>query len=169
MQLSRIWITGSSDPENTSHLAVIRQWWAGLTGQEVTWRQRLIPPTAHVSELDWNSQRFDEQFLITMPEMRGITLYWHRPDNAQERSITPHKLELDTLHQRLYIFPQSQREVVIEVGIPEPVYQSIVLHHPQIQYQSDTRTLELRDNNQQLDVTVTLSAEGLAQLKQQLG
>ncbi len=38
--------------------------------------------------------------------------------SSQERNTTPHQLILDSLHQYLYIFLQSQQELVIFVGLP---------------------------------------------------
>jgi hypothetical protein len=171
MQLTTVWQQGSTNPENLNNFAAIQQWFSRLNGKEITWRQRLIPPTADVREIDWESQRFDEKFAISNPEIRGITLYWHKPDSQQERSTTPYKLELDTLRQQLYIYPQSQKEVVIRVGVPEVIYQQVELKNPQIEYSQNNETciLTLRDDNQLLEVTVMLSPEKLNQLKQHLG
>jgi len=164
-----VWQTGSSDPENTNHLATIREWWSGLSGKEVTWRPRqLVPATIAASELNWESQRFDERFVLTQPELRGITLYWKKPDTADERSTTPHKLELDQLRQQLYVFPQSQQELVIRIGLPEITYQKFDLNEPQWQYDSAQQTLILKDDKQVMEVRLHLSAEGWSQLKQQL-
>ena len=67
-----VWQQGSTNPENPNNFAIIQQWFASLNGKEITWRQRLIPPTANVREIDWESQRFDELFLITNPEIRDL-------------------------------------------------------------------------------------------------
>lgn len=170
MQLTTLWQQGSTNPENAENFAKISQWWAAINGKEITWRQRLMPPTADVREIDWEPQRFDEVFRISDAEVRGITLYWHKPDSQQERSTTPHKLELDTLRQQLYIYPQSQKEVVIRVGLPEVIYQKLELKYPQVESsQNDGNCiLTLRDNQQLLEVKVILSREAVNQLKQQL-
>lgn len=168
MQLQATWQYGSSDPENADHFATISQWWASLDGKEIIWRQRLVAPTGNASELNWETQRFDEKFVVTQPQIRGITLYWSKPDLPQERSMTPHKLELDSLHQQLYIFPQSQKEVVIQVAVPQVAYQKIQLSNPQSQYDSTGQNLVFRDDSQKLEVKISLSPEALAQLKQQL-
>ncbi|MBW4577015.1 MAG: hypothetical protein KME08_17210, partial [Aphanothece sp. CMT-3BRIN-NPC111] len=86
------------------------------------------------------------------------------------RSTTPHKLELDTLRQNIYIYPQSQKEVVIRVGLPEIIYQTIEIGNPQLQLTSvgEHYLLTLRDTQQQLQVKVTLSPENLNQMKQML-
>jgi hypothetical protein len=170
MQRLIIWQQGSTNPENPNNFDTIRQWFASLNGKEITWRQRLIPPTADVREIDWEPKRFDEVFLISTPEIRGITLYWHKPDSQQERSITPHKLELDMLRQELYVYPQSQPEVAIRVGLPEPIYQKLDLKFPHVEYRKvDERgVLILRDNSQMLEVRVFLNAETIHQIKQEV-
>lgn len=171
MQVKAVWQQGSSNPENAANFATISQWWAGLGGKEITWRQRLVPPSGNVSELNWEPQRFDEVFLISHPEVRGITLYWRKPDSKDDRNATPHKLELDQLQQQLYIYPQSQREVVIQVGLPQVVYQKVKLKNPQLTIApTETQPLLIwRDEAQRLEVQVSLTPEQVAQLKQQLG
>ena len=170
MQPKTIWQQNSDNPENGSNFATIQQWWASLNAQKIAWRQRLIPATGDVSQLDWEPQRFDEVFKLQMPQIRGITLYWRKADSEQERSTTPRKLELDTNTQQLYIYPQSQKELVIRVGIPEIVYQKIEIANPQWQGTTagENYILTLRDQKQQLEVKLTLTPENLAQLKEQL-
>jgi hypothetical protein len=170
MQLRTVWQQGSSNPENANNFATISQWWASLNGKEITWKQRLIPPSGDVSQLDWEPQRFDERFLISNPQIRGITLYWHKPDLQQERNTTPHKLELDTLQQQLYIYPQSQKEVVLRVGLPEIIYQKLEMQNPQVQLTpvGENYILTLRDAQQQLEVKVKLSPGNIDKLKQDL-
>ena len=164
MQRITVWQQGSTNPENPNNFAVIKQWFDSLNGKEITWRQRLIPPTADVRE----PQRFDESFLISNPEIRGITLYWHKSDSQQERSTTPYKLELDAIHQQLYIYPQSQREVAIRVGLKAAIYQRFELNNPQVEYNQvgEGCLLTLRDTEQLLEVKVNLNPENLQQLKQ---
>lgn len=170
MQLKTVWQQGSSNPENADNFATICQWWANLANKKVTWQQRLIPQNSDVSQLDWEPQRFDEAFELKTPEIRGITVYWRKPDSPQERNTTPYMLELDNLRQQLYIYPQSQKQLVIRVGIPEVVYQTIELKNPQLQLAAagEKYILTLRDAQQLLQVKVTLSPENLDQLKQQL-
>lgn len=168
MQRITVWQQGSTNPENPNNFAIIQQWFASLNGKEITWRQRLIPPTANVREIDWESQRFDELFLITNPEIRGITLYWRKPDSQQERSTTPHKLELDMLRQQLYIYPQSQKEVAIQVGLPQAIYHKFELKNPQIEcnQKDEYRIFTLRDSDQLLEVKIALDSENIERLKQ---
>jgi hypothetical protein len=170
MQLKTIWQFGSSDPENANHLAAIQQWWASLNGQEILWQQRLVTPSEAAADLNWELQRFDEKFIVTKPEIRGITLYWFKFNDPQERNATADKLEFDALKQQLYIYPQSQKEVVIRIEIPKLVFQTLTLSNPDWSYQhiGDSRTLTMRDAAQALEVNVQLSAENLKQLLQQL-
>jgi len=171
MQVKVVWQQGSPNSENASHFATISQWWMNLSGKEVTWRQRLIPATGSIADLNWEPQRFDETFAIGSPEIRGITLYWRKPDSKDERSVTPHKLELDNLQQWLYVYPQSQREVVIRIGVPQIVYQQIKIDQPQwaVTTAADKTSLTIRDPSQRLEIQVNLNPDNLAQLKQQLG
>jgi hypothetical protein len=171
MLVRTIWQQGSNDPESASSFAKISQWWIGLNGKEVTWRQRLLPISGQVTEIDWEPQRFDEVFLISNPDVRGITLYWQKPNSKDERSATVHKLELDHLQQQLYIYPQAQRTVVIQVGLPQVVYQRVTLKQPKwtVQPSEGQQVLVLRDETQRLEIFVPLDAEGLSQLKKQLG
>ncbi|ARV59905.1 hypothetical protein BZZ01_15850 [Nostocales cyanobacterium HT-58-2] len=171
MQQKTIWQQSSGHPENPNYLAIMREWWANLNGKEVTWQQRIIPPSGEVGELDWEeAQRFDEVFLINSPEIRGITLYWRKPDSLQERNTTPYKLILDSLRQSLYIFPQSQKELVIRVGLSSVLYQTISITNPQYAFDSsgENYILNLRDITQQIEVKVTLSPENLKQLLREL-
>ncbi len=170
MQPKILWQQNSDNPENGNNFATIQQWWTSLNDKKIAWRQRIIPETGNVSELDWEPQRFDEVFKLQTPQIRGITLYWRKPDANQERSTTPRKLELDSDRQQLYIYPQSQKELVIRVGIPEIVYQKIAIANPQWQgtKAGENYILTLRDQQQQLEIKLTLTPANLAQLKQQL-
>ncbi|OLP19689.1 hypothetical protein BST81_03870 [Leptolyngbya sp. 'hensonii'] len=170
MQARLVWQYGSSNPENGDHLAAIGQWWSKLNGQEITWQQRVLTPMGDVSELNWDPQRFDEKFVLTTPEIRGITLYWRKPDIQEERNITVQKLELDALRQQLYAFPQSQPDIVLRVGLPAVVYQQVDLTHPRVEVKAkgSEYVLTLRDEAQVLEVRATLTQAELAQLKQQL-
>ena len=104
------------------------------------------------------------------PQIRGITLYWRKPDSQQERNTTPQQLILDTRRQQLYIFPQSQNQLVIRVGLPSIHYEIIEIKNPQMEYNWDSQNhlLTLRDVQKQLEVKITLSPDNLEQLKQRL-
>lgn len=164
------WQQGSSNPENPNNFAAIKEWFASLNGKEITWRQRLIPPTADVSEIDWEPQRFDEKFVITTPEIRGLTLYWRKPNTPEERNTTPHKLELDNLRGQLFVHPQSQKNVVIRIGLPEVIYQKILMANPLVasSHNGEIFVLSLRDEKQLIEVKIALTPEKINQLKQQL-
>jgi hypothetical protein len=156
-----IWEQGSSDSANPENFATISQWWASMDGQEVSWRQRLIS-----SEISWEPARFDEKFILRQPQIRGITVYWRRDDVKEEKGSTAAKLELDTLQQQLYIYPQSQRELVIRVGIPELIYQKFSLTDPQLEVAGNV--LVFRDTEQLVEVSITMSEALWQQLQQSL-
>jgi hypothetical protein len=170
MQIKVTWQQSDTNPESADNFATISQWWASLDRQQIAWRQRLVPSSGDVSELNWEPQRFDEVFVISRPQIRGITLYWYKPDSPQERNTTPIKLELDTLHQQLYIYPQSQKEVVYRIGIPEVVYQTLEIKNPQLELVAvgENYLLTLRDNSQKIEVKTTLNPENIDKIKQQL-
>ena len=170
MQAKILWQQGSDNPDNGNNFAIIKQWWENLNGQKITWRQRLIPQSGDVSELDWEPQRFDEQFQLQSPQIRGITLYWRKSETEQERNTTPRKLELDENRQQLYIYPQSQKTLVLRVGVPEIIYQKIELKNPQWQGTNvgENYILTLRDHQKQLEIKLTLSPANLDQLQEEL-
>ena len=169
MQDKIIWQHSSTKPENPNNLALISQWWRSLANQKITLAQRMIPQSGEVDELNWDIQRFDEVFELKNSDLRGITLYWRKTDSEQERNTTPHQLVLDTRRQQLYIFPQSQKQLVIRVELPQIIYETIEVKNPQIEYSFlGEHILTLRDVQQRLEVKITLSKDALSQLKQQL-
>lgn len=170
MQAKTVWEQGSSDPQNADNFATISQWWANLNGQEITWRQRLIPESGNITDQNWEPQRFDETLMLELPEVRGITLYWRKPDSKEERNTTPHKLELDQFQQQLYIYPQSQRGIVIRVALPQVVYQQLKINQPQLTVlkTAGKATLVIRDESQRLDIQINLAPDQIAQLQQQI-
>lgn len=170
MQIKAIWQQGSPDASNADNFAAIQQWWMGLSGKEIRWQQRLIPENGDLTQLNWDPQRFDEAFVLTNPEVRGITLYWRKPDSLDERNTTPSKLELNGLQQQLYIYPQSQKNLVIRVALPQVVYQAVKISQPQLALTQTTgqTTLIVRDETQRLEIQVVLTPEKLAELKQQI-
>ncbi len=170
MQGKIIWQQGSNKLENPNNFAYISQWWSNLANKDVTLAQRMIPQTGEVDELNWEPQRFDEVFELQNPEIRGITLYWRKPNSTQERNTTPYQLVLDTRHQQLYIFPQSQKQLVMRVALPQIIYETIEIKDPQIEYYKacENHILTLRDAQQKMEVKVTLSPDNFNQLKEQL-
>jgi hypothetical protein len=160
------WHYGSNNPENPDHFDTIRRWWSNLNGKEVTWRQRIIPASGEVKNLDWEPQRFDEQFVISNPEVRGITLYWRKPGTPDPRNTTVSKLEFDRLRQELYIYPQSQPTLVIRVGVAAIQYKTVTLKEAEIVFEGNT--LILRDRTQLLEVKTQLTSQQIGQFKEQL-
>ncbi|HBB30871.1 MAG TPA: hypothetical protein DDZ80_15215 [Cyanobacteria bacterium UBA8803] len=164
-----VWQQHSDNPENGSNLAKITKFWTSLNDRKIAWRQRLVPQT-DINAIDWEPQRFDEEFKLQNPQIRGITLYWYKPDLEQERSTTPHKLELDIQQLQLYIYPQSQKDLVIRVGIPEIVYQKIEIANPEWESSrsGENHILTLRDKQQRIEVKLTLTPENLDRLREQI-
>ncbi len=167
MDTVTVWQYGSNNPDNASNLDTIRQWWSRLKGEEIHWQQRIIPADGDLSGLNWEGLKFDETFVITNPELRGITLFYFKPSHPQERSLTPSKLELHRLGQQLYIYPQSQPEIVVRVELPKIQYQTITVNHPDIAV-SQNGVILLRDTEQLIEVKIMLNPEEMGQLKEKL-
>jgi hypothetical protein len=161
-----IWQSANINPANADNLAIISQWWQDLNLKEIFWQQRLIPDNGTVDDINWESQGFDEKFLIQMPQIRGITLYWHKSTFADERSMTPKQLILDREQEQLYIYPQSQSKLVIRLSKPHLVYQKIALKNPLIvgKKSENEYILLIRDKEQQIEVKINLSQEKYRQL-----
>jgi hypothetical protein len=167
-QISTVWQFGSTDPDNANNLATIRQWWTGLSGKKINWRQRLLSGTVDAKTLNWEAQRFDESFVLANADLRGITLYWTKVSDREERNSTPDRLELDGVRQQLYIFPKSQKELVIRIEVADLVYQSLKLHPSKAEYVPETKTLILRDELRRVELEVVLSPELVDHIRQQL-
>ena len=161
-----IWQQNSSDLCNADNLKAIAQWWSSLAGKEVVWQQRLISGGQNLQDIDWQPQKFDEKLTLQTPQIKGITLYWCSDKVKDERNITPNKLQLNTARQRLYIFPQSQSQVVISVALPEIVYQKLDISDPKIAatVKNNRGVILLRDEEQKLEIKLTLSDRKLNQL-----
>lgn len=170
MQPKLVWQYGSNSPENSSNLDEIRRWWGKLSGTEILWQQRMVPDSGSPDDLDWEPQRFDDRFALTDPELKGITIYWRKPDESELHNITASTLELDRDRQRLYVYPKSRPNVAIRVGVPELTYDTTELKATQVQCVTgdDKGLLVFRDENQLVEVKVKLDAKGLAALKSQL-
>jgi hypothetical protein len=161
MATTIIWQQGSDNPDNRGNFEKICQWWDSLTGKEITFAQRLIPQNNNIEEIDWQEQRFDETFLLKSSEIRGITLYWQKIGEENERNLTANKLELDPNRQELYIYSQSQKQVIIRVRIPQVKYQLIDLNNPQIAANMIGKDclLLLQDDRHQIEVKLKLSPD----------
>lgn len=72
--------------------------------------------------------------------------------------------------QQLYIYPQSQPQVVVRVGLPQVRYEKLALKNPQIVRTTvgENYLIRLRDRAQQLEIQLTLDPQHLAQLKKLL-
>ena len=93
-----------------------------------------------------------------------------RTNQSEERNITVSKLQLDLTRQRLYVFPQTQSQVVIRVSLPETQYQKLNLSNPQIAatIKNGQGIILLRDEAEQLEIKVTLDSDSLNKLRDRL-
>jgi len=164
------WLQGGSDPNNGTNFETIREWWGKLGGKEIVMAQRLIPDDEDVSRINWERQKYDDQIVLFNPEIRGITLYWRQSLSEDERSFTPYKLELNTLEEKLYIYPQSQRQVVIQVGVPNIKYTTVSLQDPEllVSGSGEEKMLVMRDRARQIAVQLSLTPSTLEKLKELL-
>jgi len=165
-----IWQQNSSNPNNIDNLTTISQWWENLNGKEISFAQRIIPPGGTIEEIDWQPQRLDENIIIHHPQIRGITVFWYKPDSEAERNITATKLELDNDKQQIYIYPLSQSHIVIRVTVKQIVYNTVELKNPQIAGTSigENYVLLLRDQQQLLEIKIILNPTSLTQLLEKL-
>lgn len=170
MSNNLIWQQNSSEPSNRENLSAIAKWWSNLEDQEIAWQQRLIPERGDLQDIDWQPQKFDEKFVLLTPQLRGITIFWRNNKATEERNITPSKLQLDLTKQQLYVFPQSQSQVVISIKLPETVYQKLNLQNPQIAttFKDSSGIILLRDETNKLEITLTLDQEKWDQLRERL-
>jgi len=141
-----------------------------LDGKEVMIAQRLIPENGDLSQINWDWEKFDEQLVLINPEIRGITLYWKKSISENERSFTPAKLVLEQLQDQLYIYPQSQPQVVIRVGFPKLDYTRVSLKSPDLLMTESQgqKILLMRDRAQQLAIELPLTSATLQKLKELL-
>ena len=160
-----LWQSANPHPDNLENFQIISQWWQDLNLKEVFWQQRLIPDTGSLEDINWERQGFDEKFSIQMPQIRGITLYWHKSTFADERSMTPKQLILDREREQLDIYPQSQPSLVIRVTKTHLVYQKFELKNPLLvgKKAESEYILLIRDKEQQIEVKINLSPENYRQ------
>jgi hypothetical protein len=160
-----LWQSANPNPDNLENFQIISQWWQDLNLKEVFWQQRLIPAPGSLEDINWERQGFDEKFSIQMPQIRGITLYWHKSTFADERSMTPKQLILDREREQLDIYPQSQASLVIRVTKPRLVYQKFELKNPLLvgKKAESEYILLIRDKEQQIEVKINLSPENYRQ------
>jgi hypothetical protein len=165
------WILGSTDPDAEANLARIAQWWSALAKQEIIWQQRSLEENSDRMAIDWNKQPLDETFTIQAPSLRGITLYWYKPNSPDERNISVGYLQLDLFNQKLDILPSSGRSYQLRITLPKIVYQKIQITDPQfgsLMQPNGDGVLLFRDEKQRLEVQIDLSATNIDLLKQKL-
>ena len=171
MESTITWTLGSTEPDTEANLTRIAQWWAALAGQEIIWQQRPLTEDTDRSAIDWSKQALDETFTIHTASLRGITLYWFKPNSPDERNITVNYIQLDLHNQQLDILPSSGKSYQLRITLPKIVYQKIQITDPQlgslIQPSGDALLL-FRDEKQRLEVQIDLSAANVALLKQKL-
>ena len=171
MESTITWTLGSADLDSEANLARIAQWWSALAGQDIIWQQRPIAENSDRSAIDWSKQALDETFAIQTPSLRGITLYWYKPNSPDERNISVGYLQLDLFNQQLDILPSSGRSYQLRITLPKIVYQKIELTDPQLggilQANGDAVIL-LRDDKQRLEVKINLNAINADALRQKL-
>lgn len=171
MESTITWQLGSTDPDAEANLARIAQWWVSLAGQEIIWQQRPITDNTNREAIDWSKQALDETFTIQNPSLRGITLYWYRPNSPDERNISVGYLQLDLFNQQLDVLPSSGRSYQLRITLPKIVYQKIQLDDPQFgsltQPNGDT-VLLFRDEKQRLEIQINLSAINTNLLQQKI-
>lgn len=158
-----VWQLDSTNPDNAHQFNQIDEWWQSLNLKQVSWQQRLVKEG---EDLDWEAQRFDETLTLQMPQIRGITLYWHKASFEDEHSITPQKLILDPVAGTLDIYPQSQANLVIRITKLGLIYQKIEVSNPLMvgKMTGDRYILLLRDKGQKLEIKIDLSQESLKKL-----
>ena len=171
MESTITWTLGSADLDSEANLARIAQWWSALAGQDIIWQQRPIAENSDRSAIDWSKQALDETFAIQTPSLRGITLYWYKPNSPDERNISVGYLQLDLFNQQLDILPSSGRSYQLRITLPKIVYQKIELTDPQlggILQDNGDAVILLRDDKQRLEVKINLNATNAAALRQKL-
>lgn len=164
------WQAKTENPDNLSNLQLITQWWANLDATPVKLAQRLIPDSGNLDEINWETQRFDEEFTLYSPQLRGITLYGKKQGEEKEFGYTPHKLELDTDFQQLDIYLQSQSHLIIRFTINTIQYPTISLSEVEIvsNPSGKNHVILLRNHEQKIDITFSLNPHQQLYLLSQL-
>ena len=122
-----VWQAQLQTAENGQNFNIIADWWKSLDTKSVLWKQRIIPESG---EIDWEPQRFDTTFVCSEPDVRGITLYWKKEAEDQEKNITPVKMEFDSTRQQIYVYPENQENLVISVEVPDAVRETVRMKNP---------------------------------------
>jgi hypothetical protein len=167
-----IWQQNSEnvDNYNVTNLQFIGEWWSNLGQQKVKIAQRLIPDTGNINDIDWKTQKFDEEFILESPQIRGITIYGKKQGNDKEFGYTPRKLELDIDNQELDIYLQSQSNTLIRFSVATIVYQTLPLGDVEIVSNSDSKNhlILVRNKERRVEITFTLNPNQQLYLLSQL-
>lgn len=167
-----IWQQNSEnvDNYNVTNLQFIGEWWSNLGQQKVKIAQRLIPETGNINDIDWKTQKFDEEFILESPQIRGITIYGKKQGNDKEFGYTPQKLELDIDNQELDIYLQSQSNTIIRFSVATIVYQTLPLGDVEIVSNSDSKNhlILVRNKERRVEITFTLNPNQQLYLLSQL-
>lgn len=167
-----IWQQNSEnvDNYNVTNLQFIGEWWSNLGQQKVKIAQRLIPETGNINDIDWKTQKFDEEFILESPQIRGITIYGKKQGNDKEFGYTPQKLELDINNQELDIYLQSQSNTLIRFSVANIVYQTLPLGDVEIVSNSDSKNhlILIRNKERRVEITFTLNPNQQLYLLSQL-
>lgn len=122
-----VWQQGSQVSENSDNFNTIAEWWQSLKTKSVLWKQRMLSETG---EIDWSPQKFDDTFDFAEVDVRGITFYWKKSDAEGMSNITPAKLEFNPSLQRLLLYPENQKELIVSVEIPGVVRETLQAKNP---------------------------------------
>lgn len=166
-----VWEAGSSQPENAENFKVIAEWWKSLVSQKIIWKQRLIGASGQV---DWSPQKFDETFAFAETAVRGITFFWKKEGGGGD--ITPMKLEFTPLFQRILIYSETRKDLVICVEVPFKMENTLKMTNPSWFAEKtksekgmvDWYQLVIRDQDTQTELTVSMDEGSLHYLKHAL-
>lgn len=166
-----VWEAGSPQPENAENFKVIAEWWKSLASQKILWKQRLIGANGQV---DWSPQKFDETFALAETAVRGITFFWKKESGGGD--ITPMRLEFTPLFQRILLYSESRKDLVICVEVPFKMENTLKMTNPSwfaetINTEKEGMTgyqLIIRDQETQTELTVNMDQGSLHYLKHAL-
>ncbi|BAQ65252.1 hypothetical protein [Geminocystis sp. NIES-3709] len=164
------WQTKSENIDNQTNLQLISQWWSTLDKKPVKLAQRVISENGSTNDIDWKSQRFDEEFTLESPQVRGITIYGKKQGEEKEFGYTPQKIELDADYQQLDIYLQSQSNIIIRFTLNTIQYPILSLAEVEIVSNPSGKNhlILLRNHEQKIEVTFTLNPNQQLYLLSQL-
>ncbi|HIK36878.1 MAG: hypothetical protein NZ901_10080 [Geminocystis sp.] len=150
-----VWDSNSNEIDNPTNLGLIREWWENLNRQKILQAQRIIPPGASIDQLDWDTkQRFDQEYILLSPQIRGITVYGTPEGQAQEFGYTARRLELDLDNKSLSVYLQSQPDTVIRFSLVTTRYERITLKDVEIgaTREGSDLVLSVRDKDKKIEI-----------------